>query len=122
MMSNEYDTHEVDKKFAIGQSVGTVHRKLEAIGGHFRVLELCGESGNGITDIREGVSEVVKCRVTAIGQRFHDRRIATQDHHQQDQHTTPVPHHNLQMLHLRQPHGSNRQSATLELKFLDLQI
>lgn len=111
MMLDEYDTHEVDKKFAIRQSVGTVHRKLVAIGGHFRMLELLGESCNGITDIREGVSEVVKCGVTAIRQRFHDWSIATQKHHQQDQHITPVHHHNLnlmKMLHFQQPHGSNR--------------
>ena len=111
---NIYHTHEVDKKFAIRQSVGTVHRKLGAIGGHFRMLELRGESCNGIADIREGVSEVVKCRVTAIGQRFHDRSIATQNHHhQQDQHIiTPTHHHHIlhlmKMLHLQQPHGSNR--------------
>jgi hypothetical protein len=107
-------THEVDKKFAIRQSVGTVHRELVAIGGHFRMLELLGERCNGITDIREGVSEVVQCRVTAIGQRFHDRSIATQNHHhQQDTHITPTHHHHIlhlmKMLHLQQqPHGSNR--------------
>lgn len=61
-------THEIDQKFSIAQTIGSMHWELKSIWSDFGMLELIRKSCYGVANIREGVSECIKCRVEAVRQ------------------------------------------------------
>lgn len=90
-------THEIDQKFSIAQTIGSMHWELKSIRSDFGMLELIRKSCYGVANIREGVSECIKCRVEAVRQWLSDRNETNQI----DPKKSPAHQHYIRCLQLQ---------------------